>query len=331
MSKFNSTNKLFRNLLENPYINSIKALRQAFSGEVSSAPKKPMITFTFDDGNLSDYTHGFRYMQQRGMRGTLFIDFWRLITPGQGARLSEAQIKEMSDKGWEIGCHTYGHPYLTQIVRLTHGTVSNEPFRIKEVVTSNSGVTGRVAQVGSGYITVDEVNGGEFAIGDVITGATSGANTTITEAPSVNNEDVLWQLTANKMELERITGKTVYSLAYPYGNYDDRVVNLVGAVYWAAAYQQPQKPVNYGFEDGLYRLIRYFIDEVDVTTVKAKIDEVVAGQNQWLIFGLHAITDERQDRLGVAEWEEIIDYTATHKIAGNLDVVTFREGALRIL
>lgn len=96
---FQSTEKMLRTFLENPQTKQ--------SG-------KPMITFTFDDGNLSDYTEGFLYMTKNGMRGTSFIGHYHLTDP-ERTSLSNEQIKEMADCGWEIACHGYSHPQLNEL------------------------------------------------------------------------------------------------------------------------------------------------------------------------------------------------------------------------
>ncbi len=71
-------------------------------------PAKPVI-LTFDDGYEEMYTNVLPEFTKRDMTGTFFIITSFLDQPGS---LSTAQVKEMHDKGMEIGCHTYYHSSL---------------------------------------------------------------------------------------------------------------------------------------------------------------------------------------------------------------------------
>ena len=71
---------------------------------------QPMISFTFDDVPDSAFLNGARLLEEQGLRGTFYIapgicgshdTHWRVIT--------RDQVAELSRRGHEIGCHTYGH------------------------------------------------------------------------------------------------------------------------------------------------------------------------------------------------------------------------------
>jgi peptidoglycan/xylan/chitin deacetylase (PgdA/CDA1 family) len=70
----------------------------------------PQIVFTFDDGNLTDYTEAFSYMQTKNMVGTSFI-VSSLI--GTEFRLDVSKMQEMYAAGWDFGNHTEAHADLT--------------------------------------------------------------------------------------------------------------------------------------------------------------------------------------------------------------------------
>jgi peptidoglycan/xylan/chitin deacetylase (PgdA/CDA1 family) len=72
----------------------------------------PMVTFTFDDGNGTDYTKAFPLFSSKGVRGTSFIITNNI---GVGGLLTASQLQEMQQAGWEIGSHTKSHRNLTTL------------------------------------------------------------------------------------------------------------------------------------------------------------------------------------------------------------------------
>lgn len=64
---------------------------------------RPKVIFTFDDGNLTDYSEAFSYMKLKGIKGTLFIYSTGIGTAGKP---TVAQIQEMCDAGWDISNHS---------------------------------------------------------------------------------------------------------------------------------------------------------------------------------------------------------------------------------
>lgn len=69
-------------------------------------PDKPVV-LTFDDGFASHWDAA-AALDQRGMRGVFFV------TLGQ-PRMADWQIKDLSDRGHEIGSHTISHADLTTL------------------------------------------------------------------------------------------------------------------------------------------------------------------------------------------------------------------------
>lgn len=71
----------------------------------------PIVTLSSDDGFATDYDL-YKMLQRYGMRGTTFAVSTYLNKPRY---LTDAQVKEMADGGWEFGCHTYQHLNLTSL------------------------------------------------------------------------------------------------------------------------------------------------------------------------------------------------------------------------
>lgn len=75
---------------------------------LGSLPEKPVI-LTFDDGYENFYQNAYPELKLRGMKAVSFI----ITGSMSGDYMTEAQIKELSDNGFEIGAHTVSHPDLS--------------------------------------------------------------------------------------------------------------------------------------------------------------------------------------------------------------------------
>ncbi|MEI7792328.1 MAG: polysaccharide deacetylase family protein [Candidatus Berkelbacteria bacterium] len=73
-----------------------------------SLPDKPVI-LTFDDGYENFYENAYPELKSRGMKAVSFI----ITGSMSGDYMTEAQIKELSDNGFEIGAHSISHPDLS--------------------------------------------------------------------------------------------------------------------------------------------------------------------------------------------------------------------------
>jgi len=71
-----------------------------------------LVSLTFDDGNLDQYTEFYPIMANYGLRATFYIVTSEIDAPG---RLSRDQIKELYEAGNEIGSHSHTHPPLTHL------------------------------------------------------------------------------------------------------------------------------------------------------------------------------------------------------------------------
>jgi len=73
-------------------------------GEMHAKVKqsRPIVCFTFDDSNDTDYTIAFPYLQSKGIKGTTYTIAGQI---GLTNFLTTAQLHEMQDAGWTVGCH----------------------------------------------------------------------------------------------------------------------------------------------------------------------------------------------------------------------------------
>jgi len=87
-----------------------------------SLPKKPVI-ITFDDGNEEVLTVAYPIMKEHGMRGVVFLlgdrtirsNTWDEPADSTHLLLSDQQVLELHNAGFEIGAHSFNHRNLTSM------------------------------------------------------------------------------------------------------------------------------------------------------------------------------------------------------------------------
>jgi len=70
------------------------------------------VCVTFDDGCETDLLSAAPILQEFGFGATFYITVGFLGRPGY---LSETQVRSLGSLGFEIGCHSLTHPYLTDL------------------------------------------------------------------------------------------------------------------------------------------------------------------------------------------------------------------------
>lgn len=70
------------------------------------------VCITFDDGCETDLVSAAPMLKEFGFGATSYITVEFLGRPGY---MSRAQVRELHSQGFEIGCHSLTHPYLTDI------------------------------------------------------------------------------------------------------------------------------------------------------------------------------------------------------------------------
>lgn len=77
-----------------------------------SDPTAADIVITFDDGCETDLTVAAPLLGKLGFGATFYITVGFLGRPGY---MVAQQVRELSDAGFEIGCHSLTHPHLTDL------------------------------------------------------------------------------------------------------------------------------------------------------------------------------------------------------------------------
>lgn len=78
----------------------------------STSQSEPLIAITFDDGCETDCLIAAPLLKEAACNATFYCIAGRLNARGY---LSEPQLRELSDAGFEIGCHSMTHAYLDEL------------------------------------------------------------------------------------------------------------------------------------------------------------------------------------------------------------------------
>ena len=66
----------------------------------------PVVTWVFDDGHITNYTHGMRALESRGVHATFYtIPGWW----GGTNRMTVAHLKDVIERGHDVSSHSYNH------------------------------------------------------------------------------------------------------------------------------------------------------------------------------------------------------------------------------
>jgi peptidoglycan/xylan/chitin deacetylase (PgdA/CDA1 family) len=80
--------------------------------EALSYPSEPSVCITFDDGCETDLIAAAPVLHEFGFNATFYLTTGFLGTPGY---LNASQVRDLDAQGFEIGCHSMTHPYLSDL------------------------------------------------------------------------------------------------------------------------------------------------------------------------------------------------------------------------
>jgi peptidoglycan/xylan/chitin deacetylase (PgdA/CDA1 family) len=81
-------------------------------GEALHFPAEPSVCITFDDGSETDLIAAAPVLREFGFHATFYLTAGFLGTPGY---LSAEQVRNLDAQGFEIGCHSMTHAYLSDL------------------------------------------------------------------------------------------------------------------------------------------------------------------------------------------------------------------------
>ena len=76
------------------------------------AIRPKQVVITFDDGSETDLEFAAPMLRDFGFTATFYVTAGLLGRPGY---MTELQLRELRASGFEIGCHSMTHPYLTEL------------------------------------------------------------------------------------------------------------------------------------------------------------------------------------------------------------------------
>jgi peptidoglycan/xylan/chitin deacetylase (PgdA/CDA1 family) len=207
------------------------------SGTAAAQESNGKMVFVYDDGYVEDYTQTFTIHQQFDAPACTAIPSDAL---GRSeAFLSEAQLHEMADAGWEVMSHATSHEALGSVTVTepveagdtrvyVDSTVLGRTPNDAEILQGDTRVVREITGDGEddtgGYLTLDSAVDESFSAGET--------RVRFTE------EVVRRVLKESKDSLEQ-RGFDVTNFVYPYGRYDQRTESLVKEYYNAVANAHP--------------------------------------------------------------------------------------------
>ncbi len=117
----------------------------ADSRKNGTVPIFPNTTITFDDGDVTNYTHAYPILKEFGLKAYFFILVSRVRTPGY---MTWDEIKALRDAGMAIGSHGMTHRILTG---LNDGEIEHELKESKRVLEEMLGEKVKYISVPRGF------------------------------------------------------------------------------------------------------------------------------------------------------------------------------------
>ncbi len=278
------------------------------------------VAFVYDDGPIEDYEQAFPVHQEFDAPASAgIVTEWVGREDYNGTDwMTEEQLEELADAGWEIMAHTTAHTALAEFELVeavepddtriypearNHGfhqvfdlEITDGENQVRRTITGSS-----EDEIGE-YIEFDEPIGESFAAGE-----------TVERYP----EDLMHEFLGDcQQELESM-GFEVDTLLAPYDVVDDWAIEFAEEYYDGIANVNPGSMINDPDNFDPFDTNRdYFIEFTTPDTVQEQLDQV-AGQEGIGIIGAHTFKDEvTEERIReTLEWVEERELT----------VVTFRD------
>jgi peptidoglycan/xylan/chitin deacetylase (PgdA/CDA1 family) len=253
------------------------------------------LVFVYDDGYVQDYTQTYPIHRQLDAPACVAIPS---STVGRNEEfMTEAQLKELADNGWEVISHAVTHDALGAVPVTQDVAAGDTRLYVRSNIMGRTPheaeilqgdkravveITGKDKDDTGGYLTL------KSEVGDSFTGG---------EARIRFTEEVIRSvLKDSKTSLEE-RGFEVNSFVYPYGRYDQRTKELVKEHYGAVANAYPGG-LNTAVDLDPYELRReYFHTETMSEDDLAEYLDRIASRNTLGLLGGHtrnpALTGER--------------------------------------
>lgn len=98
-------------------------------------PQHPRVAITFDDGCETDLLVAAPLLKQAGFNATFYVVAGYL---GRRGYLTPVQLRELTDLGFEVGCHSMTHAYLSDLGTTNlHTEMVDAKDRLEQIIGKN--------------------------------------------------------------------------------------------------------------------------------------------------------------------------------------------------
>lgn len=220
------------------------------------------LVFVYDDGYQEDYTQTFLIHQEEGVPGCLAIPSAN-VDRGP-AFLTEEQVTEMTDAGWEVMSHGVSHEALGSVTVVSDVEPDDTRVYVDSTVPGRTpheveifdaekravaSLTGRGEDDAGGYLTLESSVGASFGAEDTRVRFT---------------EEVVRRVLSESRRSLGERGFDVTNFVLPYGSYDQRTLELLPEYYQAVANVR-HGGINGGAAADPYRLGRAYFRRGSMT------------------------------------------------------------------
>lgn len=301
---------------------------------VADAKSRPsaMLTFSFDDGHISNYTAAFPVLQRNSQVGTLSaVSDWTLADSEN--RISPAQFRNMQNAGWEIASHSKTHARFNSLPQTYQEAVISGWEKVVEaphVYTTNYdyALLPYVLQDERALQQKGSLEAVALAAGSYFYNPESSAiylHTFQSDEPSrytISTNSAERELQASKAELSAM-GLKISSFIIPYSNWLEQRRSIATKYYGSVA-----SAYNHGYMNDIppsnpYALARRPVyDSTSVEEIESWVTDAIR-ERKWLILMFHHIdTGENCYSWPKEHLQAFADWVKTQKIS----VVTIDQG-----
>src|ERR1700690_3762120 len=108
------------------------SVSEALAFRSQDGGERPGVAFTFDDGCESDLIAAVPILSEAGYHATFYVTVGRIGQPGY---MRPTQVRELCALGFEVGCHSMTHAYLTDLDdRGLHREIAEAKIQLEDVV-----------------------------------------------------------------------------------------------------------------------------------------------------------------------------------------------------
>ena len=252
------------------------------------------------------------------------------------ANISKIVVFNLIDKQGTLVIDDYSLAKKDTLIGFTEGMITfsfddawKSQYSNALPILQNAGIKGTY------YILTEPVIGGwieymtQTQVKDIsIKGQEIGGHTiTHTDLTTLINTEIDKEIIDSKTYLQNLTGKTVNTLAYPYGSFNTTVKNRTTKAGYTNA-RSAGTTIEYGFNTATQNKfeIKSFSPNtaVSLSSIKTAIDQAKTNK-QWFVFSFHQIENGTTGEYttSVDDFKAIVDYVKN----SGIKTVTMQEGA----